>query len=323
MDSGNIMERKEKASSKCAFPAHNDRILSECLKQMFSTADENQAIDTLLRFIGLTFDCDRVYIFENKDADKVCNTYEWCASGIAPQKNLLQNAPSAGVAFWFEMFDKEGSLCIPDIESIRQTFPLTYAILKPQDIHSLIAGPIPGKKHYVGFIGADNPNKQRVNQLSDLLRVIGYFVSVLLKRRDLTDKLKKQSFFDPMTGALNRAALDNFFSSHIDSHSIGLVYGDISGLKQVNDAYGHAAGDELIMECYRQLSTSMEGDPVFRIGGDEFVVVCLDLTQTEFNHKVEKLKQVIAFEAYHLAIGSVWTDVLPSSFDGLLKLADK
>ena len=231
-------------------------------------------------------------------------------------------APCAGVIFGF---DAQGDLSICDLETIRQIYFPHRQTLKAQDIRALIEGPSPGGERHIGFIGAQRPGKASVDQLSALIRVIGYFLLFLLKRRDLNDKLKEQSYLDPMTGAFNRAALDNFFAEHVDGrgHTMGLVYGDISSLKQVNDAYGHAAGDELILQCYRLLSTSMDGDPVFRIGGDEFVVACLDASKSDFEHKVAKLYRQIASQPYHLAIGSAWTDVLPSSFDDLLKQADK
>lgn len=318
------MDRDEGIASEASHLAHGEQVLGECLQQMFSTADENQALETLLRYIGSTFSCERAYIFEVADSRKtVDNTYEWCAEGVEPQKELLQGAPYEGVAFWFDVFDEEGAFSIEDIEEIRDSYPLTYAVLKPQDIRSLIVGPIRGESDYVGFIGVDNPPKESVPMVSLLVRVIGYFVSVLLKRRDLTNELRRQSHCDPLTGAFNRNALAEFFEENRGARSLGIVYCDISGLKLVNDTFGHDAGDELIVRSHRLLSSAIEGSLTFRVGGDEFVLACPDVTQAGFLDSVEELRRVISAEKHHIAVGSAWTDVFPSSFDDLLIEADQ
>lgn len=309
--------------AKTLYYARSEQILGECLQQMFSTADENQAIHMLLRYIGETFSCERVYIFELVNGKKVDNTYEWCADGVVPQKEFLQNVPYEGVAFWFDFFEKEGVLSIADLEEIRESHPMTYAYLRPQNIHSLMAGPIRGESGYIGFVGADNPGKASAAMLSPLIRVIGYFVSVLLKRRDLTNMLRKQSHRDTLTGVFNRNALSDFFDENLYARSLGIVYCDISGLKQINDLYGHAAGDELILQSCRLISSVMEEAQTYRIGGDEFVITCLNVPQFDFMQQVAVLRQKIASERFHIAVGATWTETFPASFDDLLKKADQ
>lgn len=317
------MDLDKDSNSKALYYTRSEQILGECLQKMFSTADEDQAIDTLLQYIGETFSCERVYIFEVADQKKVNNTYEWCADGIAPQKEVLQNVPYDGVAFWFDIFDKEGVLSIADLEEIRDSYPLTYAYLQPQDIRSLMVGPIQEDSGYIGFIGADNPGKESIAMLSPLIRVIGYFVAVMLKRRDLTNMLRRQSQRDPLTGAFNRNALTRFFSEDLDVKSLGVVYCDISGLKQINDLYGHTAGDEMILQCYRLIASVMEDGQIYRIGGDEFLVTCPDMTQQDFQCQVDILRQRAVSEEYHIAVGETWTETFPTSFDELLKRADR
>lgn len=310
----------ESEALPCAF---RDQILNECLGQILSTADEEQAIDSLLRYIGEDFLCERVYIFELADQIKVNNTYEWCAREVVPQREVLQNVPYDTVAFWFDIFDRREILSIGDLEEIRESYPMTYACLQPQGIHSLMAGPIQVDGGYRGFIGVDNPAKETLPVLSFLLRVIGPYVSVLLQRRDRTAELCEQSRSDMLTGALNRNTLLRFFDENMEADTLGIVYCDISGLKQVNALYGHAAGDELIRQSYRLIVSVMEGGGAYRIGGGEFVVVCLDITQQEFLRQIEMLRRRVAEERYHIAVGGAWTDTFPASFDELLRRADQ
>ncbi|HEX6911640.1 MAG TPA: GGDEF domain-containing protein, partial [Longimicrobium sp.] len=89
------------------------------------------------------------------------------------------------------------------------------------------------------------------------------------------DRLKRVSLYDSLTGALNRRA----YQDGVGLEAVGARFGtammlDMDNLKAVNDAYGHAAGDELL----RRLVETVRGcirptDRVYRWGGDEFLVL--------------------------------------------------
>lgn len=97
--------------------------------------------------------------------------------------------------------------------------PTTYAILKPQGITSLAVGVIQDEEKQLGFFGVDNPDPAMVPIITSLIRVAGYFVSTFLKRRDLLRKLNRLSYHDPLPGAFNRHALEQYY--HNDTLSSG------------------------------------------------------------------------------------------------------
>lgn len=87
------------------------------------------------------------------------------------------------------------------------------------------------------------------------------------------------AFVDPLTGCLNRAALHNRFQeltqqSVHSSQPVGLIIGDVDDFKLVNDTYGHAAGDAVLVDVAATLRKQLRAyDSVYRIGGEEFLVV--------------------------------------------------
>jgi diguanylate cyclase (GGDEF)-like protein len=89
------------------------------------------------------------------------------------------------------------------------------------------------------------------------------------------DRLKRVSLYDPLTGALNRRAYDEGVGMEVVGARFGAaVMLDMDNLKSVNDAHGHAAGDDLL----RRLVEAVRGgirptDRVYRWGGDEFLVL--------------------------------------------------
>jgi diguanylate cyclase (GGDEF)-like protein/PAS domain S-box-containing protein len=102
----------------------------------------------------------------------------------------------------------------------------------------------------------------------------------LSRRRALERELRAAAVEDPLTGLANRRALlerlaDARDRQRRDGRDIGLLYLDLDGFKTVNDTYGHAVGDRLLVETGHWLRAETRAvDTVCRIGGDEFAVLC-------------------------------------------------
>ena len=110
-----------------------------------------------LEKIGHFTKADRAYIVDEKDGCYY-NTYEWCNEGIEPQINQLQNLRAEDMPYWIPKLSSGESIFIEDLENVKETMPVEYEILKPQNIHTLIVFPIILSNTLKGFIGVDNPN---------------------------------------------------------------------------------------------------------------------------------------------------------------------
>jgi diguanylate cyclase (GGDEF)-like protein len=91
--------------------------------------------------------------------------------------------------------------------------------------------------------------------------------------------LANQAGTDALTGLRNRSALDELTQSIAKAGSAAVLYIDVDRFKALNDAHGHAAGDDILREVAQRLqSTVTSRDHVVRLGGDEFLLVVLDVT---------------------------------------------
>ena len=87
---------------------------------------------------------------------------------------------------------------------------------------------------------------------------------------------------DPVTGLANRRGFEAALRSRPDETSFTILSMDLDGLKTVNDTYGHAVGDELLILVAKTLSGALRSDDVLaRIGGDEFAAVLLDASLSD------------------------------------------
>lgn len=114
-------------------------------------------------------------------------------------------------------------------------------------------------------------------------------VADVTERRSLEGRLAHQATHDPLTGLPNRSLLEDRLGRSLaalrrDLRSVTVVFLDLDGFKAVNDTYGHAAGDAVLVEVARRLrQVTRDVDTVARLGGDEFVLVCdaLDAASTD------------------------------------------
>jgi diguanylate cyclase (GGDEF)-like protein len=149
----------------------------------------------------------------------------------------------------------------------------------------------------------------------------------------LRDELVRQATSDALTGCHNRAATFRFLDEVLGSgSSASVVFVDINALKEVNDLFGHAAGDELLVDIAARLrSVARRGDLVGRIGGDEFLVVCTgvgdaDAARASADRVAAALLgatlQHTPRQRSIASIGVAWTNRGAESADDLVAAAD-
>lgn len=303
-------------------PTRAVEILNGCLQRVFATTSPDVALNNILAYIGENLLCDRVYIFEWNHSDRMRNTYEWCANGVIPQKEILQNESVNSIQCLFPILEEKKVIVVDDVEEIAKKYPATYAFYKSLDISSFAAGPIKNDGEIVGIVGVDEPDEHMLPLIKPMLEVIGYFVVSLLKGRELIRHLREMGLHDPLTGAFNRNALMEL-SKRVSMSSAGVIYCDITGLKKINDAFGHVQGDQMIRHCYELIHEALETNLIYRTGGDEFVALCPKCGQEEFNEKVRQLTRLISKDDYHIAIGHAWSDQQPLPLDAMIEQADR
>lgn len=123
----------------------------------------------------------------------------------------------------------------------------------------------------------------------------------------LTDELRDVAGRDPMTQLLNRRGLAEALRLYFNARNAAPAYVlliDVDHFKRINDTYGHQVGDTLLCHVAQVLSTTVRrGDLTGRIGGEEFVAICLDTDHTGVMRLAERLRASIEEQAINMAGG--------------------
>src|ERR1700691_1228024 len=163
------------------------------------------------------------------------------------------------------------------------------------------------------------------NQLADQIQS-------LAKVQILTDEVYKLAALDQLTGLYNRRSGEQRMAEEISravrhERPLTLLLLDLDGLKQINDQYGHAAGDLVLKTCADRLQRAIRGsDLAVRLGGDEFMALLPECRAEEVRHvlaRVDNLEFEFDDQKLRLQYSRGWTDYAPGETpQELLKRAD-
>lgn len=167
---------------------------------------------------------------------------------------------------------------------------LNYILQIDQSL-SLLAAPKDVEQH-----------QQLLRQLHEHIKSIRFLLDSLLEQaRDL------EAGRDVLTRLLNRKFLPvvmgkELLYSRQSGNGFAVLMIDIDYFKPINDNYGHDAGDQVLQQIAGLLSGNIRsGDYAFRLGGEEFLLILVDVSNTQAFNVAEKLRKLIGMERFHIS----------------------
>jgi diguanylate cyclase (GGDEF)-like protein/PAS domain S-box-containing protein len=180
-----------------------------------------------------------------------------------------------------------------------------------------------------------------ISAICDINGKVKHYVAVFSDINNIKQheaELSRVAHYDSLTNVPNRVLLADRLGQAIarslrSDKLLSVCYLDLDGFKQVNDQYGHAAGDQLLVEVSKRLQDSLRvGDTIARLGGDEFVLLFNDLAnQQECLIILERILDLVAkpiiVSGYEVAvsasIGVTFLTDENEDGDSLLRYADQ
>jgi diguanylate cyclase (GGDEF)-like protein len=194
-----------------------------------------------------------------------------------------------------------GSFCLiisneQEMELIRERNPAWYESLTNAGVKGLVLFPLFSRGRLLGYIYAANFPAEKAGHIRDTLELTTYFVASEIANNLFIEQLRMLSKTDVLTGVMNRNAMNDRIAELCEdpaklSGSMGIVFADMNGLKYTNDHLGHNAGDQLLKNAAMILQSTFTGAEIFRAGGDEFLILTHDTSETELKDKVAEIKK--------------------------------
>jgi diguanylate cyclase (GGDEF)-like protein len=155
-------------------------------------------------------------------------------------------------------------------------------------------------------------------QISRIRRQLTDQIFAVDKVETLAQEVYKMALLDPLTGLFNRRYIEQRLEDEIkrsERHGRGLsvILFDLDEFKQVNDTYGHGAGDSLLKAFAERLSKATRGsDASARYGGDEFLVVLPECKPENVQHVLKRLEGIrveIEGRSLPIALSAGWAEL--------------
>jgi len=135
------------------------------------------------------------------------------------------------------------------------------------------------------------------NELSG--RMLARIIKYAIKRKKMDEKLETLALTDPLTGLYNRRYFfergwNEYVRARRYQHHLAVIMLDLDFFKQINDKYGHACGDMVLMRVAKLFSQTLRDvDLVARFGGEEFIILIPETDKAGVDFVAQRIRQEI------------------------------
>jgi diguanylate cyclase (GGDEF)-like protein len=254
--------------------ASRSEALLDLASALADMTTREEMAERLVRAVPAVIDCDRAVVTlvdPDKGAERFVATYGM-PDDVGRRLSDLELPVSAQASLATVHIDPGD----PDLtHNARASLAVTgsaWSVAVPIVIESELAG------HIVASVVRD-PERLRSPRLEPRLRGLAAQASTAIRNATLLDQVRHQAFHDALTGLANRALIVDRLEHMVlrarrDNQPPGVLFIDLDGFKEVNDTFGHVAGDSLIRQAAQRIAAcARASDTVGRMGGDEFVVL--------------------------------------------------
>ena len=291
---------------------------NEAITTGLEAKNPTNGIEKCIAHIAENLKSERFFLFEiRKDGTASCS-FEWTREGLLPWKEELQSVLLSDLSALNEIFRTNKVAIVEDYAAFVKQHP--DFVLPIPGIRNFISGCLQISGERLGFtLVLNSPDCRPAGYM---LSTLTDFLAVMLRNRNNLQEAYEQSLRDPMTGVCNRRGLERYLAKRTDTGSAVFVSGDINGLKDRNDSLGHEAGDGLIRQAADILIRAADRDHVFRMGGDEFLLIREGMDEAGARQMIREIRFSCTESGCSMALGYVVKKGKIRDVDAVLREAD-
>ncbi|MBQ5988949.1 MAG: GGDEF domain-containing protein [Oscillospiraceae bacterium] len=277
-------------------------VLETCIK-LRSHGDFRETMNVVCRDILDLCGSDHCCIISLDTAKRKCSVLCEAHSVVLEHGTISDMIDDSFFDMAYSWLDTiAGSNCIlvrndRDMEALKERNPEWYHSMKSKGTRNIVLFPLKFNQELLGYIWTLNFREEDADRIKETLELTTFILASEIYSYRMMDELNILSTTDMLTGVSNRNAMNNYVSDLVEStdsavkeKTVSVVFADLNGLKRANDNEGHAAGDLLLKKAALVLQKSFTGSNIYRAGGDEFVVVSENISESELAERLSELR---------------------------------
>lgn len=283
--------------------------MMECITDLTRYETFSKGIAIVLSKICNYYEGSRAYILELSEGKHSGNCYIWDQEKQDVIDSCSISLGETALQSWMHLFSRSENLVIQNVEELKYIDFEAYIAMKKQNIRNILAVPIIISNKLTGVLVVDNPTVYLRNDT--FLETILFFIAMEMKQDHLERQLSLLSYYDDLTGLPNKLFLEKkiSISSNYPLQNLGVLYADVNDLKKINETVGYQAGDFFLISVGDILKRYFGRHAVYRVEGDEFVVLCPDIPYHDFMKKVNEINNVVKeADENSVSTGYAWVE---------------
>lgn len=200
--------------------------------------------------------------------------------------------------------------------------PGLHGVMEKHKIESICVAIVSDGQDAFSVLGVVNPGKR--TDIDEVLTEVADFFPIAIRNNKYISKTEKVASIDALTGLYNRLMFNyDFPRKKADlRNKYTVIYIDVNELHIFNHKFGHEAGDKMLFVISDTVSKLFLGNPMYRIGGDEFLILAKNMEWEDAKKRMSTAKEMISKEGYHISVG-IAERKNGESLDDTLKNAEK
>lgn len=279
---------------------------------MLDAKDVSSAIKLLLDKVGKYYKCDNVFVFETDDNQILHTTYSWNGKDGLNHFNAMQFIDLKDMPSLDSYFDERGIRIISNT-NIMRNHPGYAPFVNLMDSKALLQCAFYEDDVFRGCVCIGHSKKthewlkEEINTLQTITKLISVYLLKLKASEKIQTRIERLTNYDTLTGLPTlykfRKDVEELLKQNQDT-TYAIVHMDINKFKYINDTLGYDAGDDLLREISKTVSTEAF-DIAFmgRVSADNFVLLMTYVSQEQIRENLVRLNESFLKKIKFCSIG--------------------
>lgn len=279
-----------------------ERILLNCIYNIAETTTLDSSIETSLNAIAQFYKADTVEFWE-----KTFPNGNYIISSIYNEIPYDDNKLIKYERLMAEFLVDYDNLLVETAEDMLQYSCDIYQYMTTENINNMRIIELSDRNNVYGKIVIRNIKS--FHKYQSFLDSVSFFILKEIQKYNSDGTIEYMRHHDVMTNLLNRLSYDEFVSKYNPNKysSIGIISVNINDLRKINTKYGQEEGNRVLKEVADLLNKYFYGYNIYRIGGDEFIVIAKDISKEKFEENCINFKNKLStINLYSVAVGYIW-----------------